>query len=144
MEGLVVNWIGAALPLVGSAFFAFLAASGFTKSQPVIICSVALSGFFVGILITVLLSRKICKEFGNLVVISARWGSDDHDIDVTPQIAGQIRNNKLRVIHVNNTAMHFQDPHPGTPKKLTVTYAFTGIERIEIVPENDSVGLRLP
>jgi hypothetical protein len=126
--------------LIGaSAIYALL-----SKSPESLLVFVGVTGFFTGCIVCQFVARRLTRSFGILVVESARWGSDDHDIDVTAQIQGQIRDNKLRIIKVNNTDMAFKDPHFGVQKKLTVHYSFTGVRHTEVVTELDPKGLKLP
>jgi hypothetical protein len=129
---------------LGAAVFPVILASGVIHSPLGRELAAGISGFSLGALVCGWISQQICKRYGKLVVIEARWGSDDLDSDITSQISNRISNNKLRVPQVNNTAMGVQDPDFGKPKNLTVTYSFTGRERKMVVRENDPDGLKLP
>lgn len=71
-------------------------------------------------------------------LLSARYGSDEHSIDVYDKIAPMMNENELRVTSSNNIA---GDPHQGVPKKLVIRYVSYGIEHAVEVPEGELITL---
>ncbi len=71
-------------------------------------------------------------------LLSARYGSDEHSIDVYDKIAPMMNENELRVTSSNNIA---GDPHQGVSKKLVIRYVSYGIEYEVEVPEGEPITL---
>ncbi len=58
------------------------------------------------------------------IILSAKYGAKDSWIDVAPLLRAKIRDGKLEVVA---TEEEFgEDPLPGEPKKLDVTYLYNG------------------
>lgn len=77
-----------------------------------------------------------------LVIHSAEYGLDGHDIDVTDHVRGLVRNNRI-VVTVKNELWGGRDPVPGTRKRLRLVYSVGSQPRRAIeVTEKDR--LKIP
>lgn len=135
LSGWIVNGLPPLLGLAGTV------AAYFLKSPMLFL----FAGFVLGWMLHAILLKRLSSKFGTLVIHSASWGTDqDHEIDVTKEVQGMMKANRLYIPRVNNDTFGKDDPHFHHVKKLTVVYAFTGMDREKKVGENDSKGLILP
>jgi hypothetical protein len=74
-----------------------------------------------------------------LTILSAKYGAEDHHVDVTEEVNGAINHGRLRLLVGNHLR---GDPAPNTPKKLVVRYSHEGRELEKTV--NEGVELNLP
>jgi len=84
------------------------------------------------------LNEEVQSEYKHtkFKLLSARYGTDEHSIDVYNKIAPMINENELRVTSSNKIA---GDPHQGVLKKLVISYVSYGIEHEVEVPEGESI-----
>jgi hypothetical protein len=80
------------------------------------------------------LSINSSKE---LEILNAKYGSQNHRIDVTNYLNMQIKDNELHE-YVGN---QYGDPTPGTKKDLVVKYQYKGIEKTKVVEEREELNL---
>ena len=76
---------------------------------------------------------------GRLQILRATFGAGDRDVDVTSQLASQVRGDTLRMV-VNRGSMG-NDPAPGQAKRLKIIYLWQGLRYETNVPENGTVSL---
>lgn len=81
-----------------------------------------------------ILSVNSVKE---LEILTAKYGSGNHRIDVTNYLNMKIKDNELHE-YVGN---QYGDPTPGTKKDLVVKYRYKGIENTKVVEEREDLNL---
>ena len=73
-----------------------------------------------------------------LVIVRAEYGDlpDGMKVDVTPMVAGMVKQDELSVDATNE---NFTDPSFGVFKKLRVDYTFNGTKKSKTVDENQTL-----
>jgi hypothetical protein len=79
-------------------------------------------------------------DFGQLNIISARYGARNRTIDVTRRLQSLVRDGRLNVTVSNS--MFEDDPAPGTRKTLWVTYSIgRSGQREEVITEGNRLSI---
>lgn len=73
-----------------------------------------------------------------LKIIEAKFGTESNSIDVKPELAELISNNKINIIITNKLK---GDPDPGKIKKLTVKYFYNNLQFEKEVEEGQRLSI---
>lgn len=82
--------------------------------------------------------RGIKTRHRKLKIISAKYYTDSHSIDITNELNDKIEDNKLKTFLSNDIA---GDPHKGKKKKGKVKYKIDGQENEKEYQEGDLIAL---
>lgn len=119
-----------ALGLIVSVWKVVLNPGFMTKLGPVTQVEESEADFFKNPSIQSAADRK------DLIIFSARYGTQNTWIDVAPLLRAKVKDDKLD-IKVSNQEFG-ADPVPGVVKKMEVTYSHDGVTYSKVVPEGET------
>ena len=106
-----------------------------TTKEQIYYIAVSLFGLF-GVVVSWLVVRLRTRvsSVGDLEIVSAQYGSDFSQEDVTPVVRGHVQSGTLNILATTGV-MGVGDPLYGRKKELTIICRLGGIERTFHVPE---------